>query len=131
MRTRDVILLIAIWEFLTALIPFVFFMGVGGFMCRPFDGGFLPFVGFFLSLLSLFVLAWIGLAVAAGVGLLQRREWGRTLGLIHAGLSLLRFPIGTVIGALVLVYLTREETREYFRTGRGGGGPAGDVPGPS
>ena len=128
MRQRDVILLIAIWQFLTALGPFMFFLAIGVFM--PFRGGFLPFAGFFFGVMFLFVLAWIALAVGAGVGLLQRREWGRVLGLVHAALSLLWFPIGTVIGALVLVYLTREETREYFRRDGGGDGTTGGTPGP-
>ena len=54
------------------------------------------------------------LALMGGIGLLQGREWGRIMTIVHAALSLFWIPIGTVIGALVLVYLTRPEVRDYF-----------------
>jgi hypothetical protein len=49
-----------------------------------------------------------------GIGLLKGREWGRILSIIHAALNLLWVPVGTVIGVLILIYLTKTETQEYF-----------------
>lgn len=49
------------------------------------------------------------------MGLLSGREYGRVLSLIHGGLSLLGFPVGTVIGVLQIVYLTKADVREYFK----------------
>ena len=46
-----------------------------------------------------------GLAIAAGVGLLQRSEWGRILAIISAFLSLIHFPFGTALGIWTLVVL--------------------------
>ena len=64
------------------------------------------FIGFLYGLLGL----------AAGIGLLMRKEWGRITAIIHAVVSLPAFPVGTVIGILVLLYLTKNETKQYFST---------------
>ncbi len=54
------------------------------------------------------VLLVVGLpALLAGIGILQRREWGRILGIIVAGISLLNFPFGTAFGIYALVILTQ------------------------
>ena len=52
---------------------------------------------------------------STGIGLLQGKEWARILAIIHAVLNVLNVPIGTVIGVLVLVYLTRPEIAAYFK----------------
>ncbi len=46
-----------------------------------------------------------GLALMAGWGLLERTEWGRVVAIAAAILSLLRFPLGTVLGIWTLVLL--------------------------
>ena len=38
--------------------------------------------------------------------------------MIHAVLSLFAIPCGTIIGILVLIYLMKPETREYFERSR-------------
>ena len=48
-------------------------------------------------------------AVAGGVGLIMGREWGRKLCIAHAIMSLILFPIGTVVGILSLRYLVRKD----------------------
>ena len=71
-------------------------------------------IGLIIALLVLvvgFVIALMG-----GIGLLRGREWGRILSIVHAALSLFWVPIGTIIGILVLIYLTKAEVREYFET---------------
>ncbi len=54
-------------------------------------------------------------ALAAGIGVLSGREYGRILSLVHGDIGLLFFPVGTIIGVLVIVYLTRADVREYFK----------------
>jgi len=55
-----------------------------------------------------------GLSLAAGVGLLKLRPWGRTLQLISAGIGLLGIPCGTLISVLIFVYLLKPEVRTLF-----------------
>ncbi len=52
--------------------------------------------------------------IAAGAGLLARRNWGRILAIVIAVLSLTNFPVGTLIGAYVLYVLLQESASEYF-----------------
>jgi len=51
---------------------------------------------------------------AAGYGLLQRRVWGRVLGIIVAVLDLINIPIGTAVGLYALWVLTHQEAEGYF-----------------
>lgn len=67
-----------------------------------------------MSVVLLVMLAYFVLALMGGIGLLQGREWGRILSIVHAALSLFWIPIGTVIGILIIIYLTKQEVREYF-----------------
>lgn len=46
----------------------------------------------------------------AGVGLLRRRPWSRTLGLVVAALQLTNMPLGTVFGVYAMWVLLQEET---------------------
>jgi hypothetical protein len=46
-----------------------------------------------------------GLALAAGVGLMQKAYWGRTVAIVAGCLALLSFPLGTAIGIWTLVVL--------------------------
>lgn len=67
-----------------------------------------------LGFLFLFFLLSGGLAIATGVGLLQMKNWARWLAIIQALLALLNFPIGTIIGGLIIAYLFSDSTREAF-----------------
>ncbi len=110
------VVLVAVWEFLTAfgavvairaLVIFVFPRAV------YFDRiGVGTLAG--LIILTAVLAGYGALAVAAGVGLLLGREWGRIMSLIHAAIGLLNIPVGTVVGILVLIYLTKREIRGYF-----------------
>ena len=119
MKRPDLLILVAIWEFVIAFLALVgvAFVGAVAFpaMVNELWGealvGGIVALGFGVLLL----LAIVGLGVAAGVGLLTGREWGRILGIIHAVLGLFNVPVGTVAGVLVLVYLTRPEIAAYFR----------------
>lgn len=48
-----------------------------------------------------------GFNIAAAIGLMKRTTWGRILGFITGALMLLGFPLGTIIGIMVLVALGR------------------------
>ncbi len=129
MKRPDLIILIAVWMFLSA---FGILIGVGGiatafFFTAPWmtmgewngwqmwgapNIGVIAILG--LSIALLVMLAYFILALMGGIGLLKGKEWGRILSIVHAALSLFSIPIGTVIGILVLIYLTKTEVREYF-----------------
>jgi hypothetical protein len=66
----------------------------------------------FLGLSTLAVAAGVA---AAGVGLLQYRDWGRVLAIIMCAVMLMKFPLGTAIGVYGLWVLLSERGREHFR----------------
>ena len=120
MKRPDLLILVAVWEFLTALgaaigisaIAVFVFPKVGLLWGPALVGGI-----FFLSIGVLILLCYIGIAVAGGIGLLNGKEWGRILSITHAAISLLWFPVGTIIGILALIYLMQSGVREYFAGG--------------
>lgn len=115
MKRSDALILIAIWEFLTAVPPFIAIVAISvfGFPSVISDGEAGGIFG--LSVAMVLLLPFFCLAVAAGVGLLLRSEWGRVLAIIHSALSLFFVPIGTIIGVLAIVYLVTSQTRDYFK----------------
>jgi hypothetical protein len=52
--------------------------------------------------------------IIAGIGLLKHKEWARILALILSAISLLEFPIGTIIGIYGLWVLLNQETVRLF-----------------
>ncbi len=59
-----------------------------------------------------------GLAVLyllSGIGLWRRKEWARWVAIVLAILGLPGFPVGTVIGVLVLWFLLRNDVQAAFR----------------
>jgi len=113
LKRHDGLVLIAVWDFLTALCLLIPVVAIAIFAFPDTDdaGGY-----FGLSIVTVVLLSLLGLSLAAGIGLLTRKEWGRLLAIVHAALSLIVMPFGTIIGALSLVYLTRSEIREYSAT---------------
>jgi hypothetical protein len=121
MKRPDLLIVIAIWEFLSALGSLI---GVVAILIFAFPG-ISPYAGppdpgtiFGLGIAILFLLGGAGIAVAGGIGLILGQEWGRILTMVHSVLSLFAIPCGTVIGILVLIYLMKPETREYFERSR-------------
>ena len=119
MRRPDLIILIAVWEFLGAFLAFIGiiaifvfdFPEVSSLNGKGSVGGI-----FGLSIAVLFLLFCLSIAIAGGIGLLGGKEWGRILSLVHAALSLLSIPFGTIIGILIIVYLIKPEIRDYFES---------------
>jgi hypothetical protein len=121
MKRPDLVLLIAVWEFFTAFLAFIGICAIAAFAFPPAIGSMweysMPSAVFFLSVSMLVLLCFIGISIAAGVGLLRGSEWGRVLGIIHSALSLFSFPAGTAIGVLCIVYLTKADVAAYFKSG--------------
>lgn len=121
MKRPDLLILIAIWQFITAFIALVGICTIAVFVfpnaVGPLWGPALTGVIFGLSIAILVLLVFIGIGIAGGIGILRGQEWGRVLSIVHAALSLFSFPIGTVIGILAIIYLTKSEVSEYFKAG--------------
>ena len=124
MKKPDLLVLIAVWEFITA---FGALIGIGAIAIFAFPdaiddmlGSAIPGAIFGLSIAILVLICYISIAIAGGVGLLKGREWGRVLSIAHAALSLVSFPIGTVIGVIIIMYLTKSEVTGYFQAGSSG-----------
>lgn len=54
-------------------------------------------------------------AIVLSAGLLEGRRWAWVGAVVLAGLGLIRFPIGTVVGVAALVYLLSSGVRDFFR----------------
>ena len=132
MKKPEYLMLIAIWQLFTAftallgMLAFLFIvvmlmLGLSGtWNMHPVNwNGFefshgIPVVTAVFSLVFVVLLAYFVLSLAAGIGTLQSRRWARTLGIVHAVAGIINFPVGTVIGVLIIIYLGREDVRLYF-----------------
>ena len=113
-KRSDALILIAVWEFLTAAPPFIAILAISIFAFPDVIGDSDAGAIFGLSIALLMLVSFFGLAVGAGIGLLLRKEWGRILAIIHSVFSLLFVPFGTIIGVLAIIYLITSQTRGYF-----------------
>lgn len=52
--------------------------------------------------------------VIAGIGLIARRRWARTLAVVLSALALLHVPVGTLLGGATLAVLLGEEAGRVF-----------------
>ena len=102
-KKPDLVVLIAIWEFLTSVMAFI---GLGAIIVVALQTRtwwlrqnvdydvYGPWIHFGLISGGVILLIYAATALAAGLGLLSGREYGRVLSLVHGGLSLLAFPVG-------------------------------------
>lgn len=70
-------------------------------MHGPWANGPMPPFWFAPALLRfawVFLVLRAGLALAAGIGLLERAQWGRVVAIVAAILCMLKFPFGTAMG---------------------------------
>jgi len=130
MKRPDLLILIAVWMFLSALgiligiaaVSSVCFFAYPWMWWNGMTGGWgmwdTPRMGsiaiIVLGIIMFIMVAYFILALMGGIGLLKGKEWGRILCIVHAALSLFWVPLGTVIGVLILIYLTKPEVQEYF-----------------
>lgn len=124
MRQRpDSLVLIAGYELVMAAMLLIVSCVVLpiGLLLTPFgSGGYGDFLARFF-VVGLVLATTFGIGVASGivgVGLLLRKEWARVGAIALAIPALLGFPIWTVIGILIIVYLVGEEGRAVFRHDR-------------
>jgi hypothetical protein len=90
---------------------FLLLTGIGFGSGDPEAARILPIVGISVGLL-LAALAVPGLA--AGYGLLMHKPWARILALVEGVLSLLNFPLGTIIGIYSFLVLMPQAAADYF-----------------
>ncbi len=62
-----------------------------------------------------FVVVFTALYAAVGYGLLKMQGWARIAAIVLAILSLCSFPIGTILGGVVLYFMFQQETTQAFR----------------
>ena len=115
----DGVMLISVWFIIGAA---VLFLGVAAILIFALPAVIRETVGEedrYLAiggvLFGLFLLVVFGvLDVAAAVGLMRLRDWARWLAIGLAALGLIFIPVGTVIGALIIWYLLKDETKQAF-----------------
>ena len=93
------------------LLGFCGSLGFAGFVASQEDD--LAGVGVF-AFVACFVLLFALLYGAVGYGLLQLKSWARISAIVLAILALCSFPIGTIIGGVVLYFMFQEEAQQAF-----------------
>lgn len=93
------------------LLPAAFYVPYAGAQAgAPLEALLLGFG----SAAMLFAVANLLLGLSAAYGLYKRRPWGRVLAIIDSGISLISFPIGTILGAYGLWVLLPADAEAYF-----------------
>jgi len=120
MRQRtDSLILIAVYELIMAAMLLIVSCVVLplALLLTPFgSGGMVDFIARFF-VVGLMLAATFGIGIASGIvgiGLLLHKGWARVGAIALAILALFGFPIWTVIGILIIVYLLSEEGRTVF-----------------
>jgi len=120
MRQRpDSLILIAVYELVMAAVLLIVSCVVLpiALLLTPFgSGGMVDFFARFF-VVGLMLAATFGIGIASGIvgiGLLLRKSWARVGAIALAILALIGFPIWTVIGILIIVYLLGDEGRTAF-----------------
>lgn len=122
MKRPDGVTIIAVYEFLSAIPSVLGICAILGFAVPGTIAGPEGSIGVAEVTVSLFILGIVVLLIGAGAllsvitgwGLLGMKGWARWLAIVLAALSLLAFPIGTIIGALIIWYLLKDEVRQAF-----------------
>lgn len=118
-RRSDGVTLVAVYHFVVAALFLVgtlimavptLILGIVTLAEEPDAAiGFVA-VGFIAAVLL--ALSLVNLAV--GYGLWRVESWGRTGAIVLSIIGLLFFPIGTIIGAIILWYLLKPEVAAHF-----------------
>jgi predicted nucleic acid-binding Zn ribbon protein len=75
-----------------------------------------PLIGSIVVFAGVVTIAISGGIAAAGIGLMQYRNWGRILAAIMAAFLVLHFPVGTAIAVYTFWVLFSEEGRNHYKT---------------
>jgi hypothetical protein len=127
MKKPDLLILISVWQFIAAFITLVGIAAICVFAFPAVTDGWYGWetmgmhdsmIGgiFGLSVAIFFLVCYLALAIAGGIGLLLNtgHEWARIVSIIQSALSLFVIPVGTIIGTLSIIYLTKQDVRDYF-----------------
>lgn len=118
-KTPDGVVLSAIWFLIGAVFALIGIVALLVFAypavltetARGFDR-YMAVAGVSFGLFIIVLLGAVDLAAA--VGLLRLRPWGRVLAIVLAALGILAFPIGTIAGGLIIWYLLSDEAKQAF-----------------
>jgi hypothetical protein len=89
--------------------------GIVGATAEPQDAAIaIPILGFVGIALATFLVAFSIPSILTGYGLLKYKPWARVLGIVLCAISLIKIPIGTIIGAYGLWVLLNTETERLF-----------------
>ena len=85
-------------------------------------GGPPRFIRPLLSAIAIVLLCKAAVGIAAGLGLLQRQDWGRILAIVLGVISLINIPFGTALGIYTLwVLVSPGADQEYQALARSAG----------
>jgi hypothetical protein len=123
MKRPDGVTLIAVWHLLNgalfalaALLTMVLPLPLYAHWLTSNEGGWSwPLVGSVFFVLGLGGASLLGFV--AGWGLLKMQDWARWLSIGLALLGLPLFPLGSVAGAFIIVYLLQSRVSEAFLNG--------------
>lgn len=99
---------------LVGMMGFGFFAGIGVLSDDATAMGILGLIGT-LAVVFMGVIALP--SILAGIGIIQRREWGRILALVVGVLSLIDIPFGTALGVYTIWVLMDEGIKRVFSGG--------------
>lgn len=91
------------------------FLGVGE-IPPDVPADFFRFIGSMAGVLGLMTMALAAGIAAAGIGLLQYKEWGRILTILMSVILFFHFPVGTAVAVYALWVLLSEEGRTFFKS---------------
>jgi len=117
-RRPDEVLIIAIYHFIEAALLLLGLLGIGVagiavLFAMAEDPSVAIALGF-MTIGAVFLVLGAALNVAVGWGLLRMQNWARWAAIILSVLRLPNFPIGTVIGGLIIYYLVQDRARALF-----------------
>jgi hypothetical protein len=103
---------------LAAMFLFLTMGGVAGIVgatAEPQDAAIaIPILGFVGTALAAFLILFSVPSLITGYGLLKFKPWARVLGIVMSAISLIKIPIGTLLGAYGLWVLLNTETERLF-----------------
>lgn len=92
-----------------------------GSMPRPQGGPPLTFLTPLLGFISILILGKGLLAIAAGIGLLQKSHWARLIALVSAFVSMIDIPLGLALGIYsIWVLMSQGAEQEYEKIAAAG-----------
>jgi len=95
------------------LLGFCGALGAAGMLATSPDSDAAAFAGL-AAIGACLALLFVLLYAAVGYGLLQLKSWARIAAIVLAILVLCNFPLGTIIGGVVLYFMFQEEAKQAF-----------------